>query len=189
MLINNIKKHFIEKDIQRNKRNPEKDIDIDFVQELSADKSVKNNHEMEADLQALITDFADFKKFVLEVFANLIETNQSNDLRDTKYFHYIICDLQNAIKSKDQVINLLRNSMKTLQDLLKVNGSNTWKSVSSISYENYVHKLQAENSNYGIKTFNRFTWFALDIHTPNKDDTIENDVQSVTNNSISNNTL
>ena len=80
---------------------------------------------METDLQALITDFADFKKFVLEVFANLIETNQSNDLRDTKYFHYIICDLQNAIKSKDQEINLFRNSMKTLQDLLKVNGSNT----------------------------------------------------------------
>ena len=41
-------------------RNPGKVIDIDFVQELSADKSLKSNHEMEIDLQALITDFADF---------------------------------------------------------------------------------------------------------------------------------
>ena len=60
-------------------KNPEKVIDIDFVQELSGDKSVKSNHEMETDLQTLSADFADFKKYVLEVFANLIETNQSND--------------------------------------------------------------------------------------------------------------
>ena len=65
-------------------KNPEKDIDLDFVQELSADKSGKSNHEIETDLQTLITNFADFKKYVLEVFATLIETNQSNDLRDTK---------------------------------------------------------------------------------------------------------
>ena len=30
-------------------KNPEKDMDIDFVQELSADKSVKSNHDMETD--------------------------------------------------------------------------------------------------------------------------------------------
>ena len=36
-------------------KNPEKDIDIDFIQELSAYKSVKSNHEMETDLQTLIT--------------------------------------------------------------------------------------------------------------------------------------
>ena len=39
---------------------------------------------METDQQTLITDFADFKKYVLEVFASSIETNQSNDLRGTK---------------------------------------------------------------------------------------------------------
>ena len=61
MLISDNNAHLVEKDIQRNKRNPEKHIDIDYVQELSADKLVKNNHEMETDLQALITDFADFK--------------------------------------------------------------------------------------------------------------------------------
>ena len=41
--------------------------------------------------------------------------------------------------------------------------------------------------NYSIKTFNRFTPLAPDVHTPNKDDTIEIDVQNVTNNSITNN--
>ena len=76
---------------------------------------------MATDLQTLITDFTDFKKNVLEVFASSIETNQSNDLRDTKYLHNIISDLQNVIKSKDQIINLLRNNMKTLQDQLHVN--------------------------------------------------------------------
>ena len=45
-------------------KNPEKDID--FVQEWSADKSVKSNHEMETDLQTLNTDFANFKKSVLD---------------------------------------------------------------------------------------------------------------------------
>ena len=54
-------------------KNPEKDIDIDFKQELSADKSVKSNQKMEKDLQNPITDFADFKKYVLEVFATLHE--------------------------------------------------------------------------------------------------------------------
>ena len=48
------------------------------------------------------------------------------------------------------------------------------------------HKL--ETLNCGIKTFNRFTPMAADIHTPNKDDRAENDVQNVTNNSITNNT-
>ena len=96
-------------------KNPEKDIDIDFVQELSADKSVKSNHEMETDLQTLITEFADLKIYVLEVFSSLIETNQSNDLRDTEYLHNIISDLQNVIKSKDQINNLLRNDMKSLK--------------------------------------------------------------------------
>ena len=110
-------------------KNPEKDIAIDFVQELSADKLVKSNHEMGTDLQTLITDFADFKKYVLEVFASSIGTNQSNDLRHTKYLHNIISDLQNVRKSKDQIINLLRNDMKTLQDQLNVNESNTWKLV------------------------------------------------------------
>ena len=91
-------------------KNPEKDIDIDFVQELSADKSAKSSHEMETDLHSLITGFADFKKYVLEVlFPSSIETNQSNDLRDTKYLRNIISGLQNVIKSKDQIINLLRN--------------------------------------------------------------------------------
>ena len=42
--------------------------------------------------------------------------------------------------------------------------------------------------NCGIKTFNRSTPLAPDIHTPNKDDTAENNVQSVTKNSITNNT-
>ena len=96
-------------------KNPEKDIDIDFVQELSADKSVKSNHEMETDLQTLITEFADLKIYVLEVFSSSIETNQSNDLRDPKYLHNIISDLQNVIKSKDQINNLLRNDMKSLK--------------------------------------------------------------------------
>ena len=48
------------------------------------------------------------------------------------------------------------------------------------------HKTQAENLNCGIKTFNRFTPLALDIHKPNKDYTTENDVQNVTNNRITN---
>ena len=143
---------------------------------------------MEADLQALITDFTDFKKYLLEVFASSIETNQSNDLRDTKYLRNIISDLQNIVKNKDQIINLLRNDMKTLQDQLNVNESNTWKSVSSISHKNYKHKTEAENSNCGIKNFNRFTPLAPDIHTPNKDNTAENDFQNVTDNSITNNT-
>ena len=99
-------------------KNPEKDIDLDFVQELSADKSGKSNHEKETDLQTLITNFPDFKKYVLEVFATLIETNQSNDLRDTKSLHKLISDLQNVIKGKDQIINHLRNNTKTLQDQL-----------------------------------------------------------------------
>ena len=54
--------------------------------------------------------------------------------------------------------------------------------------KNYIHKKQAKNSNYGIKTFNRFTPLAPDIHTPNKDSTAENDVQNITNNSTTNNT-
>ena len=41
--------------------------------------------------------------------------------------------------------------------------------------------------NYSIKTFNRFTPLTPDVHTPNEDDTIEIDVQNVTNNSITNN--
>ena len=99
-------------------KNREKYVDLDFVQELSADKSGKSNHEIETDLQTLITNFADFKKYVLEVFATLIETNQSNDLRDTKSLHKLISDLQNVIKGKDQIINHLRNNTKTLQDQL-----------------------------------------------------------------------
>ena len=128
------------------------------------------------------------KNMYWKVFAHSIETNQSNDLRDTKYLHNIISNLENVIKSKDQIINLLRNDMKTLQDQLNVNESNTWKSVSSISHKNYKHKTQAENSNCGIITFNRFTPLAPDIHTPNKNNTTENDVQNVTDNSITNNT-
>ena len=71
------------------------------------------------------------------------------------------------------ILDHLRNDMKTLQDWLNVNESNTWKSVSSISVKNYVRKTQAANSNCGIKTLNRFTLFAQDVHTPNKDDTAE----------------
>ena len=63
--------------------------------------------------------------------------------------------------------------MNTLQDRLNVNESNTWKSVSSINLKSYIHKTQAANSNCGIKTLNRFTLFAQDVHTPNKDDTAE----------------
>ena len=37
---------------------------------------------METDLQTLIREFADFKKYVLEVFASSIDTIQFNDLRD-----------------------------------------------------------------------------------------------------------
>ena len=120
-------------------KNPEKDVDVDFIQELSADKSVKSNHEMETDLQTIITDFADFKKIVLDAFASSIETNRSNNIRDTQHFHNIISDLQNVIKSKDQIINLLRSDIKTLQDQLNVNESSTWKSVSSISHKNYIN--------------------------------------------------
>ena len=118
---------------------PEKDIDFDFIQELSADKSVKSNHEMETDLQTIIIDFADFKNIVLDAFASSIETNRSNNVRDTQHFHNIISDLQNVIKSKDQIINLLRSDIKTLQDQLNVNESSTWKSVSSISHKNYIN--------------------------------------------------
>ena len=120
-------------------KNPEKDVDVDFIQELSADKSVKSNHEMETDLQTIITDFADFKKIVLDAFASSIETNRSNNVRDTQRFHNIISDLQNVIKSKDQIINLLRSDIKTLQDQLNVNESSTWKSISSISHKNYIN--------------------------------------------------
>ena len=66
-------------------------------------------------------------------FTSSIKTNQSNDLRDTIYLDNIITDLKNVTKSKDQIINLLRNDMKTLQDQLILNESNTWKSVSTIS--------------------------------------------------------
>ena len=78
--------------------------------------------------------------------------------------------------------------MKSLQDQLKVNENNTWKLVRSISHKIYIHKTQAENLNCGIKRFNRFISLTPDIHTPNKDDTAENVVQNVTNNSITNNT-
>ena len=53
--------------------------------------------------------------------------------------------------------------MKNLKDQLYVNGNNTWKSVSCISHKNYIHKA-TENSNCGIKTFNRFTLLAPDIY-------------------------
>ena len=111
---------------------------------------VKSNHEMKTDLQLLITAFADFKKHILEVFATLIETNQSNDLRDAKYLHNIITNLQNVRKSKDQIVNHLGNDLKTLKDQLSVNESNiemhgnTWKPVGSISHKNHIHKTQAE---------------------------------------------
>ena len=87
----------------------------------------------------------------MEVFASSIGTNQSNALRDTKYLHNIISELENVIKSKDQIINLLRNDMKTLQDQFNVNESNTWKSVSSISHKNYKHKTQAETRIVALK--------------------------------------
>ena len=64
------------------------------------DKLVKSNHEMEADLQTLIKDFSDLKKYILKVFASSIEANQSNHLKDTKYLHNIVSDLQNVIKRK-----------------------------------------------------------------------------------------
>ena len=67
-------------------------------------------------------------------FASSIKTNQPNDLSDTIYLHNIISDLKNVTKSKEQIINLLRNDMKTLQDQFILNESNTWKSVSSISH-------------------------------------------------------
>ena len=143
---------------------------------------------METDLQTLITDFADFKKYILEVFVSLIETNQCYDLGNTKYLHSKISDLQIVIKSKDQIINLLRNDMKTLQDQLNVNESNTWKFVNRISHKSYIPKTQAENSNFGIITFNRLDPLSPDIRTTNKDDTSGNDFQNVINNSITNNT-
>ena len=104
----------------------------------------------------------------MEVFVSSIETNQSSDLKDTKYLHNLISDLQNVLKSKDQIINLLRKDMKNLQEQLNVNESNAWKSVSGISHKNYIHKTQAENSNRGIKFFNRLIPLARDIHTPSK---------------------
>ena len=60
-------------------KNPEKDVDIDFAQELSANKLVKSDHEMEIDLETLIRDLLT----LLILFASLIDTNQSNDQRDT----------------------------------------------------------------------------------------------------------
>ena len=78
--------------------------------------------------------------------------------------------------------------METLQDQLNVNESNTWKALSSVSYKSYIHKTLAENLNCGIKTFNGFTPLAPDVYTPNKDVTAENDIQNVTNNSVTNNT-
>ena len=40
--------------------------------------------------------------------------------------------------------------MKILQDQLYVNKSNTWKTVNSISNENYKLKTEYENSNIGF---------------------------------------
>ena len=45
-------------------KNTKKYIDIDFVKETSTDKLVKSNEEMVSDLQTLIADFIDFKKYV-----------------------------------------------------------------------------------------------------------------------------
>ena len=85
-------------------KNPEKDIDTDFLQELTAGKLVKNKHEMETDQQTFITEFAEFEKYVLEVIGSSIETNQSTksiiSVNYTKYLHTIISDLQNVIKVK-----------------------------------------------------------------------------------------
>ena len=75
----------------------------------------------------------------MDAFASSIETNRSNNVRETQHFHNIIGDLQNVIKSKDQIINLLRSDIKTLQDQLNVNESSTWKSISSISHKNYIN--------------------------------------------------
>lgn len=58
----------------------------------------------------------------------------------------IISNLQGVIKSKEQIINLLRRNMKTLQDRLNVNECNTWKYVGSISNKiiNTKHKLKTQ---------------------------------------------
>ena len=82
-------------------------------------------------------------------FASSIETN--NALSDTKYLHNIISDLQNVIKSKDQIINLSRNDMKTLQQQLNVNENNTGKSLSSILVIKIIY-------------MNLVRWFQIYIH-------------------------
>ena len=84
-------------------------------------------------------------------FASSIETNQFNALSDRKYLHNIISDLQNVIKSKDQIINLSRNDMKTLQQQLNVNENNTWKSLSSILVIKIIY-------------MNLVRWFQIYIH-------------------------
>ena len=129
---------------------------------------------MLTDLQNLIPDFTDFKKYVLQ---ELVSSNKANRC-DTKHLYNVINDLQDEIKSKDQNINLLRSDIKTLQDQLIVNESNRWISLSSISNRNYKRKAEnsnsensklkarAENSNCGFKTFNKFTPLSADISKP-----------------------
>lgn len=79
-------------------------------------------------LQALVTDFKDFEKYVLQALFSSVKANQHNQ-RDTKHLYNIMNDLQNVIKSKEHIINpLIRSDMKTSQDHLIVDESNTWKS-------------------------------------------------------------
>ena len=102
---------------------------------------------------------------MLEVFASSIRTNQSSDLRDTKYLHNIISDLQNVIKSKEQIINLLRNDMKTLQDQLNVTESNTWKSESSISHKIINIKPKLKTRIVALKiSIDLLRWLLIYIH-------------------------
>ena len=91
---------------------------------------------MVTDLQIFIAHFTDFKKHVLQGLASSNKGNQSIDFRDTKHLHNIISNLQVVIKSKDQIINLLRSDMKTLQDQININECSALRYLSSICNRN-----------------------------------------------------
>ena len=79
--------------------------------------------------------------------------------------HKIISYLQNVIKRKDQIINLLRNDMKTLLDQLNVNESNTWKFVSSIVIKIINIKSKLKTQIVALKlSIDLLRWFQIYIH-------------------------
>lgn len=127
-------------------KKPEKYVDIDFVKETTFHKLVNSNREMIKYLQTL-----------LQFSQTLKDMHYKHSLVQVKLINIITSDidiqspclisnLQGVIKSKEQIINLLRRNMKTLQDRLNVNECNTWKYVGSISNKiiNTKHKLKTQ---------------------------------------------